>query len=136
MNLISFNGRVDFFKPLAAPDAVTHAVADSLRNSGCVVRQVSTGVVEFDTRGPGGAISGGVAWIDPAAPDRRMWLALRVGPLHAALMLAAACAAAAIDIQPALRSLILCVMAVLFWMHLDESRSVYEGLVQDAARRA
>lgn len=139
-------GDVDLHRPLpAAPDAVARAIADELRRNGCIVRRVAPGVVEFDGPGavrlskedrPAAIVSSGAVWLNPAASDGRMRLALRIGPARLVMAAAWACGVVAMELPVVVRLLLLVVIVAIVWFRFDTARSIFEGWVADGARRA
>jgi hypothetical protein len=138
---------VDFATPLAAPDAVTRAVADGLRRNGSRIVSASGGVVAFSgpsawyfgfsmRRKAAAVVSSGVVTIDPAAPDRRIRVELRFNTLFYLLPALAACFMVFADGGPGERLSMLTFIGGIWWVHYALAWWAYESWVREAASRA
>lgn len=147
MQPIVITRHLDFASPLAAPDAVAHAVADGLRRNGCRILSASGGVVAFGgpsawyfgfsmRRKAAPVVSGGVVTIDPAAPDRRIRVELRFNKLFYLVPALAACFMVFADGGPAERLSMLTFIGGIWWVHYALAWWAYESWVREAASRA
>ncbi len=147
MQPIVITRQLDFAQPLAAPDAVTRAIADVLRRNGSrVTVHALAGVVEFTgpsfwyfgfsmRRKAAPMVRGGVVVLDPADP-RRIRVELRFGVISYLWPVLVACAMVAMDGSVGDRVSMLALVAGIWWLNFALARSAYESWVREAVARA
>jgi hypothetical protein len=140
---------VSFNPPLAArPEAVIDAIAAELRRNGNHVSHVASDHLHFE--GPGSLfelgfswrrraarqVERGVVWIDPSAPDRRVWVELHLS--HALYVWPCVSAAILLVVvgSPAWRIVVLLYLASAMGVTYARAVAAYEDWIERAARRA